>query len=105
MTNKGGACCKVSWLTGFSLIFILIIVLVLFEKYVGSDFFAITVLEINGKKLSLRFILYLLSVLIAFLSGCLVSQKGKENRQKRQDMKDKIEELERHLDCIYKKGK
>ena len=97
--------CTISWLVGLSLLFVLIIVIGLFERVV--------IIHVNKPEEEvnncvvtvLRICLYLSSFIISILSGCIVYQKGKENRQKQQDMTGKIEKLDNVLKQIYGEGK
>lgn len=106
-----------SILVGLSLLFILIIVVGLFEKFVGSNLFKIELLYIislfNIPSFVIKFtevdlnsiLLHILPFCIAILSGCIVYQKDKEKRDKQQDMNGEIEKFEKVLDDIYGKGK
>lgn len=99
----------------FSLLFILIIVIGLFEKIAGNELLKIKLLNIplfNIKIFVIKFIgteskhfLYAFSLVIALLSSCIVYQKDKEKEQKQQDMTGKIEELDSVLKQIYGEGK
>ena len=83
--------CTISWLVGLSLLFILIIVIGLFERVV--------IIHVNNPKdwanncvvTVLRICLYLSSFIISILSGCIVYQKDKEKKQKQRDMVYEIE--------------
>ena len=100
--QKDKLSCKIPWLVGLSLLFVLIIVIGLFERVV--------IIHVNNPKdwanncvvTVLRICLYLSSFIISILSGCIVYQKGKENRQKQQSMIAKIKWQENCLDIIYK---
>lgn len=94
MSNKDKSSCTISWLVGLSLLFILTIVVGLFDRI------AIRHLSEEPFKTILRFSSYILPLIIAFLSGLIVYQKGKENRQKQQNMGVKIKW--NYLDIIYK---
>ena len=85
-----------SFLVGLSLLFILTIVVGLFDRI------AIRHLSEEPFKIILRFPSYILPLIIAFLSGLIVYQKSKENRQKQQNMGVKIKCQENYLDIIYK---
>ena len=99
-----------SILVGLSLLFILIIVVGLFEKFVGSTLFKIELLYIislfNIPSFVIKFtevdlnsiLLHILPFCIAFLSGFIVYQKDKEKREKQ---KGEIEKLKNVLDDIY----
>lgn len=98
---------KQSWLIALSLLFILAIVIGLFEKITGNNLLKIEVLnipivatELTG--INSQGILYILSLFIALLSGSVVYQKGKENRQKQQKMDEKIKSQEYFLNILYK---
>lgn len=87
-----------SILVGLSLLFILIIVVGLFERVV--------IIHVNKPEdwanncvvTVLRICLYLSSFIISILSGCIVYQKDKEKREKQ---KGEIEKLKNVLDDIY----
>lgn len=110
MSNKDKSSCTISWLVGLSLLFILIIVIGLFEKITGNKSLKIEVLNIplftiESIGTNSQGVLYILSLFIGLLSGSIVYQKGKENKQKQQDMTDKIEKLDNVLKQIYGEGK
>lgn len=63
----------------------------------------IVAIELTG--INSQGVLYILSLFIALLSGSVVYQKGKENRQKQQDMIGEIEKLDNVLKQIYGEGK
>ncbi|WP_062004360.1 hypothetical protein [Streptococcus cristatus] len=110
MSNKDKSSCTISWLVGLSLLFILIIVIGLFGKITGNNLLKIEVLNlpivaIELTRINSQGVLYILSLFIALLSGSVVYQKGKENRQKQQDMTGKIEKLDNVLKQIYGEGK
>lgn len=90
--DKGKTSCsylmdKLFWLVSLSLLFILIIVVGLFEKEVVSN---------------LLWVLYLLLFTIAFLSGCIVYQKDKkEKEEKEQHMSAMIGNQKWYLKKIY----
>lgn len=94
-----------SFLVGLSLLFILIIVIGLFERVV--------IIHVNKPEdwvnncvvTVLRICLYLSSFIISILSGCIVYQKDKEKKQKQQNMGVKIKCQEKYLDIIYKNVK
>lgn len=87
--------CKISWLVIFSLLFILTIVVGLFDRI------AIRHLSEEPFKTILRFSSYILPLIIAFLSGLIVYQKDKEKKQKQCDMAYDIEDA---LNKLYKEG-
>lgn len=96
-----------SFLVGLSVLFILIIVIGLFGKIIGNNLLKIEVLnipivatELTG--INSQCVLYILSPFIALLSGRVVYQKGKENRQKQQKMGEKIKSQEYFLNILYK---
>lgn len=96
-----------SFLVGLSVLFILIIVIGLFGKIIGNNLLKIEVLnipivatELTG--INSQCVLYILSLFIALLSGRVVYQKGKENRQKQQKMGEKIKSQEYFLNILYK---
>lgn len=105
--HKDKLSCTISWLVGLSLLFILIIVIGLFADTFSG--FSVTVSKIcifNGSTITLTSVLlFILSILISILSGNVVYQKGKENRQKQQDITGKIEKLDNILKQIYGEGK
>lgn len=98
---------KISWLVGLSLLFILIIVLGLFANtFSGFSVIVPSYGNFNGSTITLTSVLlFILSIFISILSGNVVYQKGKENRQKQQDMTGKIEKLDNDLKQIYGEGK
>ena len=98
---------KRSWLIALSLLFILTIVIGLFEKITGNKSLKIEVLNIP--LFTIEFIgtnsqgvLYILSLFIGLLSGSIVYQKDKEKKQKQRKMVYKIEKA---LKELYGEGK
>ena len=87
--------CTISWLVRFSLLFILTIVVGLFDRI------AIRHLSEEPFKTILRFSSYIFPLIIAFLSGLIVYQKDKEKKQKQRDMAYDIEDA---LKKLYKEG-
>lgn len=94
-----------SFLVGLSLQFILIIVIGLFaDTFSGFSVTVSTICIFNGSTITLTSVLlFILSILISILSGNVVYQKGKENRQKQQKMGERIRNQEYFLNILYKK--
>lgn len=105
MSNKDKSSCTISWLVGLSLQFILIIVIGLFaDTFSGFSVTVSTICIFNGSTITLTSVLlFILSILISILSGNVVYQKGKENRQKQQKMGERIRNQEYFLNILYKK--
>lgn len=95
----------------FSLLFVLIVVVELFEKITGNKSFKFDVVNIplfNIQIYVIKFIgtelkhfLYVLSLVIALLSSCIVYQKEQEKKQKQRKM---VYEIEEALTELYKEG-